>query len=62
MFVVTKHRHQQNRRIHHNKELPSTVDVNIEKYTYKGTNENEMTEKKKNRRIIVLIITIIKQC
>ena len=62
MFVVTKHRHQQNRRIHHSKELPSTVDVNIEKYTYKGTNENKMTEKKKNRRIIVLIITIIKQC
>ena len=32
MFVVTKHRHKINRRIHHNKELPLTVDVNIEKY------------------------------
>ena len=41
MFVVTKHRHQINRRIHRNKELPSTVDVNIEKYK-QGTNDDAL--------------------
>ena len=41
MFVVTKHRHQINRIIHHNKELPSTVDVNIAKYK-QGTNKDAL--------------------
>lgn len=46
MFVVTKHRHQINRRIHRNKELPSTVDVNIEKYK-QGTNDDALQAVKK---------------
>ena len=61
MFVFTKHKTSKIQKDTNNKELP-TVDVNIEQYTYKGTNENAIAEKKKKRHIIVLIITIIKQC
>ena len=48
MFMVTKHRHQINRRIHRNKELPSTVDVNIAKYK-QGTNKDALQTVKKTK-------------